>query len=294
MSYSTVNSGTGASKLKGTGRSGRGQSGAEQELFWTKADFAFASKASAIDIDDWNAAVAAGDIQYIGEVQEMDANDAEPTYYEAQVGNYRLKTAKAKRIRQYRLIESAVTHGNLISFDGQAGRLFIKTINDFVKGRIDAGIVKGLKTSQFDVGLLTAATPETPSFTPIDVTFDDPIGDDQNVFEEKIDFEFRDVDQVFEADLEESSVSTTGSVLTFILAIEADGTEVPVAGVTEAMVSVKDANGGELVKTVAQNADGVRYDIDVTTALTGVDVSLDGVQVISGINWSSEEIHVAV
>ena len=294
MSFSTVNNGSGSSKLKGTGRSGRGQAGADQELFWSPESFEFASKSSAVTQADWDAAVAAGSLHYIGEVQEMDASDAEPNFYEAAIGNYRLKTAKAKRIRQYRLIESACTHGNLISFDGQNGRLFIKTTNDFLKARLDGDAVKGFRTSQFDVGLATAATPETPSFTPIDVTFDDPISDDQSVFEDEIDFEFKDIDQVFEADLEAETVASNGTNLTFVLSIEKDGSQDPLAGVTEAMVSVKDANGGELTKTVAQNADGVRYDVDVTTALTGVDVSLLGVQVISSVLWSSEEIRVAV
>jgi len=294
MSYSTRNSGTGASKLKGTGRSGRAQVGADQELFWSTEAFEFATKEDAIDIAAWNAAVLAGSIHYIGQVQEMDANDAEPAYYEATIGSYRLKTAKAKRIRQYRLIESAITHSHLTSFDGRNGRLFIKTTEDYLKAVSVGDAVKGARTSQFDVGLATAATPETPSFTPIDVTFDDPVSDDIAIFEDKLDFEFADVDQVFEADVEVSGVASNGTNLTFTVAFEKDGSGVPLAGVTEAMVSVKDANGGEITKTVVQNADGVRYDIDATTALTGATVSLLNIVTISGILWTSEEVYASV
>lgn len=292
MGYSTVCNAEEAGKLKGTGRSGKAQAGAEQELFWSPNDFSFASKTAALDIANWNTAVAAGDLYYIGVIEEFDASDSEATYYESANGNLRLKTAEAKRIRQYRLVECSCTHAALLSFNGQNGRLFMRTSRSYLKGRMNGVTVEGFKTNQFDVGLLTAATTDSPSFTPIDVTFATPIDDDIDVFEDKIDFEFSQVDQVFNAEISASGVSSNGTTLSFTLKAEKDCSGVALAGVTEPTLIVKDVNGNTLVKTVTPA--GANYTVDVTTALTAVAVSFDGIKSVGGVLYASDEIDVTV
>jgi hypothetical protein len=292
MGYSTVCNAEEAGKLKGTGRSGKAQAGAEQELFWSPNAFSFASASAAVDQLNWDAAVAAGNLYYIGVIEEFDASDSEATFYESANGNLRLKTAEAKRIRQYRLVECSCTHAALLSFDGNNGRLFMRTSRGYLKARMDGVTVQGFKTNQFDVGLLTAATTDSPSFTPIDVTFATPIDDDKDVFEDKIDFEFSQVDQVFNAELSASGVSSNGTALTFTLRVEKDCSGVALTGITEVMLAVTDVNGNALVKTVTPN--GSNYDVSVTTALTGVEVSIDAIQLVGGILYASDVINVAV
>lgn len=295
MSYSTVCDAEEAGKLKGTGRSGKSQAGAEQELFWSPSDFSFASKSDATSKTAWDAAVLAGNLYYIGVIEEFDSNDTEPTYYESVNGNIRLKTAEAKRIRQYRLVECSCTHAALTSFDAQNGRLFMRTTKSYLKGRIDSdGSVMGLKTSQFDVGLLTAATSDTPSFTPIDVTFETPVQDDINVFEDKIDFAFSEVDQIENAELSiVGAVTSNGSNLTFDVKAEKGCSGVALTGATQANFTVKDANGST-IGTVAVVETAGTYAFDVTTAETVVYVEISTPQLIGATIYVSEEIEAKV
>lgn len=296
MSFSTVCDAEEAGRLKGTGRSGKSQAGAEQELFWSPNDFSFSDKNNAVSLSQWNSAVAAGNLYYIGVIEEFDANDTEATYYESPNGNLRIKTANAKRVRQYRLVECACTHAALLSFDAQNGRLFIRTSKGYLKARIeDDGTVRGLKTTQFDVGLKTAATSDTPSFTPIDVTYETPFDDDQDVFEDKIDFEFSQVDQVFNAEFKISSVASNGSNLTFTLTATKDCSNVPLSGLVLANMRFLDANGAAFgtVSMPETGSTGV-YSVDITTAETVADVDIDGVQTVSSINYASEQVRASV
>lgn len=295
MSYSTVCDAEEAGKLKGTGRSGKSQAGAEQELFWSPSDFSFTSKSDAISKTAWDAAVLAGNLYYIGVIEEFDPNDTEPTYYESPNGNLRIKTAEAKRIRQYRLVECSCTHAALLSFDAQNGRLFMRTTKSYLKGRIDSdGSVMGLKTSQFDVGLLTAATVDTPAFTPIDVTFETPVQDDINVFEDKIDFAFSEVDQIENAELSiVGAVTSNGSNLTFDVKAEKGCSGVALTGAVQANFTVKDANGSTLGTFTTVETAGT-YAFDVTTAETVVYVEISTPQLIGATIYVSEEIEAKV
>ena len=292
MSYSTVCNAQSSGTLIGTGRDSKAQVGAEQELFWSPSAFSFASKAAAVDLAQWNTEVANGNLYYLGVIEEFDSNDIEPTFYESPNGNLRLKTANAKRVRQYRLVECACTHAALRSFDGQTGRLFIRTRDGYLKARIESdGTVRGLSTSQFDVGLLTAATVDAPAFTPIDVTFATPSSDDNDVFEDRIDFEFSEVDQIFQAELAASAV-TAGATLDFTLAVTKDCSNVPLSGVVVANLKAEDVNGNALtIASVTPNGDN--YDVSITTALTSAIVQIDGVQSIGGTLYTSEEITVS-
>lgn len=290
MSYSTVNianSGT----LKGTGRKGKAQAGAVKEVFWASEDFSFASKGAAVDIASWNAAVAAGDLYYLGVIEEFDSNDTEPTFYESPNGDYRVKTAEAKRIRQFRFIESAGTHAALTSFDGKNGRLFFLTSREYLQGRVDGNTVKGFKTSQFDVELLTAATNDAPAFTPVNVTFDDPVGDDQNVFEDKIDFTFSEVDQIFNVELIASSVSS-GASLDFTLDLREEFSDVPVAAFASSNMKAT-APDGTALTIATMTASGDQYTVSVTTAETSITFQVDGVQLVGGVLYASEPITVS-
>ncbi|WP_431129756.1 hypothetical protein [Flagellimonas flava] len=297
MSYSTVCDAAAAGRLKGTGRSGKSQAGADQELFWSPNTFSFSNKTDAVSQAAWNTAVAAGNLYYIGVIEEFDSNDTEPTFYESANGNLRLQTANAKRVRQYRLVECACTHAALLSFDGQNGRLFVRTSNGYLRARIESdGTVRGFKTTQFDVGLKTAATTETPAFTPIDVTYETPVDDDKDIFEDSIDFEFSQVDQIFNAEFAISSVASNGSNLTFTLTATKDCSDAPLSGLTTSHVRFLDANGaafGGAITMPETGSTGV-YSVDITTAETVADVDIDGVQQVSSINYVSEQVRASV
>ena len=295
MSYSTVCAAEEAGRLKGTGRSGKSQSGAAQELFWSPNDFSFSNKANAVSQTQWNTAVAAGNLYYIGVIEEFDSNDTEATFYESPNGNLRLKTAEASRVRQYRLVECSCTHAALLSFDGQNGRLFIRTSKGYLKARLESdGTVRGFKTSQFDVGLLTAATNEAPSFTPLDVTYETPIDDDKDVFEDKIDFEFSQVDQIFNAEFDVSSVASNGANLTFTLAATKGCSDAILSGLVRNNLKFTDANGTVLpTATVTETGSTGSNAVDVTTAETTIFVEVDGVQTVANINYASGQERVA-
>lgn len=294
MSYSTACAAEESGRLKGTGRKGNSQAGAVTEIFWATSDQKFASKDAATDIDNWNSEVEAGKLHYIGKIAEMDSNDAEATFYESAIGNLRLKTAESKRIRQYRLVECACTHAALLSFDGQNGRLYLRTDRAFVKATIDRdGIVKGFKTSQFDVGMLVEATPETPAFTPIDVTFENAKNDDINVFEDTIDFTFDEVDQVFNAEFIENTVASNGTNLTFNLVGKKGCSDVPLIGAVTSDFKVTDSNGSQITTFTVSETAGT-YAFDVTTAETVVYVDINGVKRIAGTLYLSDEIKVSV
>lgn len=291
MSYSTVCDAEEAGRLRGTARSGKSQSGAEQEIFWSPSDFSFDDKNDATSLTKWNEEVANGNLYYIGVIEEFDSNDTEPTYYESANGNLRLKTANAKRVRQYRLVECACTHAALTSFDAQNGRLFLRTSKGYLKARIESdGKVRGLKTTQFDVGLKTAATSDTPAFTPIDVTYETPFDDDMDVFEDKIDFEFSQVDQIFNAEFSISNVASNGTNLTFDLTATKDCSNVALSGLLASHMKFTDGNGAVLntVSMPETGSTGV-YSVDITTDETTAFVEVDGVQTVSSINYVSDQ-----
>lgn len=289
--YSTVCDAQEAGKLKGTARSGKSQAGAEKELFWSTDDFEFSDKSVAVNEDNWNTGVENGKLHYIGVLEEFDSNDAEATFYESTNGDYRAKTAEAKRIRQYRLIECSCTHAALLSFDGQNGRLFIRTSRGYLKARIEKdGKVRGFKTSQFDVGLLTASTNETPSFTPIDVTYATPIDDDKDVFEDKIDFEFSQIDQVENAKLVGSSASSDGSNFTFTITATKGCSSAVLTGAVRADFAFENVNGTVLATaTVTETGTTGVYAVDITTDETTIVFSIDGTKKIASTNYVSED-----
>ena len=289
MSYSTVCNAEESGRLKGTASASKSQSGAVKELFWSPESFAFANKADAIDQDVWNTEVGNGNLWYIGVVEEFDSNDTEATYYESPNGDLRLKTAEAKRVKQYRLVECACKHAALLSFDAQNGRLFFRTAKNYLKARMEKdGTVRGFKTNQFDVGILQDATTEAPAFTPIDVTYANPVDDDKDVFEDVLDFTFDQVDQIFNAEMSISNV-VAGASLNFDVLLTKDCSSAALTGAALANFKATDANGAELtITSVTAGAPANSYAFVVDTTDTVCYIELDGVQTIDDINYVSE------
>lgn len=276
-------------------RDGKGQHGPLKELIWTKSDFLVPTTVDAQSQAFWNASIASGDAVYIGEIEEFVANNSAATFYESPNGNIRKEDVAEKRIEQYRLIECACTAAEISKMNGQNGRLWFRSSDGYIVGKCDTDGVqrKGQKTSQFEVGLATRPIVGTPvSYLPIDVTFASPRDDQQNPFDASIDWMFSDLDEVNRADLSATTVATSGTNLTFSLAIGKGCKELALTGAVLANLKVVDVNDNVLVFTVTPNGDN--YDIDVTTALTSAKISLDGIQLIGGVLYASDEITVSV
>lgn len=276
-------------------RDGKGQAGIKKKLMWTKSSLVVPTKDNAKSETYWNSQIALGNAVYVGEIEELVSNNTAATFYESPNGNVRVKDVDSKRIYQFKLVECACTHANLLAMDGANGRLFFETSLGYIVGKDNGDGVIGQLTSQFEIDIKSEAVAGTPvEYSIIDVTMASPKDDDANPFDGKIDWQFQDLDEVNAAELSANTVAATPTNFTFSLYVGNGCKDLALAGVLAADVKVVDTAGNTLVATVTPNGD--RYDVDATTTaqLPSVKVSFDGIRTIGGLLYASDEITVSV
>lgn len=280
-------------------RDGKGQAGIKKKLMWTKSSLVVPTKAEAKSQAYWNTQIAAGNAVYVGEIEELVSNNTAATFYESPNGNTRRKDVAAKRIFQFKLIECACTHANLMSMDGANGRLFFETDLGYIIGKNSGDGAIGQLTSQFEIDIKSEAVSGTPvEYSIIDVTMASPKDDDANPFDAKIDWTFESLDEVNFADiaLVTGSAVATATTYSFTMSVGNGCKELALAGVIDTMLKGTDANGNVLpVASVAANgANAEHYDVVLTTTslLTSANIALDGIQTINSLLYASDEVTV--
>lgn len=260
----------------------KGLIGAYQEAFWAADGFEFASVAAFKDQANWDAAVAAGNLVYLGKGKYSDQS-AEAQNFTDQALDIDIETVAATKVVRSEGVYCACTHAEIKKMNGRGGRIFFRTTNGYgVARREDDGAIKGRAISSMKVANRSVPTTDTPvEYTPIDFVFSDNEGDEKNPFEAKLDFLFSEVDKVYSAVPIVSGESSNGSTLTATLAIKKDCGDEHLGGVVVGNLEAYDEDGNTLtIASLPENASD--YTINITTALTLAYVRFTGIIDVAG------------
>lgn len=260
----------------------KGIIGHYQEAFWSADGFSFGSILAAKDQANWDAAVLAGNLVYLGKGKYSDQS-AEAQFFEDNALDIREETSPATKVVRSEGVYCSCTHAEIKKMDGRGGRIFFRSSNGFLVARMnDDGSIVGRPLTSMAVANRTVPTNEQPvEYTPIDFTMSDNKGDEKNPAELKLDFLFSEVDSVFSAIAVVTNESTNGVTLSAKLAITKDCGEEFLAGIVQGDLEAFDEDGNTLViATWTENASD--YDIEITTALTLVYVRFTGIKDVAG------------
>lgn len=253
--------------------------GAYKRVFFAAAGFEFPSVNAAKDKANWDAAVAAGNLVYLGQCKFEDQS-AEAQFFEDQPLDIREQTAAATKVLRAIQNVNACVHAEIKKLDGRSGRIFIQTAKGYNVGRLaDDGAVIG-REANFTVANRSVSTTETPvEYTITDMNFTDNEGDEKNPCVYKSDFLFSEVDQVYPLTATVSNESSNGSALSAVISLRRTGTNDPLNDVVVADFKAVDDDGNELViASAVEDGDTGDYTVTVTTALTSIYVGFDGIR----------------
>ncbi len=260
----------------------KGIIGYYEEAFWAADSFEFASILAAKDQANWDAAVQAGNLVYLGKGKYSDQS-TEAEFFEDAPLDIREETSPATKVVRSEGVYCSCTHAEIKKMDGRGGRVFFRSSNGYLVARMnDDGTIIGRPISSMAVANRTVPTNETPvEYTPIDFTFSDNKGDERNPAELKLDFLFSEVNSVFSAIAVVSGESSNGSTLSATLAITKDCGEEFLAGIVQGNLEAFDEDGNSLViATWTENSSD--YSIGITTALTLAYVRFTGIIDVAG------------
>lgn len=298
MAYTEACDPSSSSRAFTLARDGKGQAGIKKKLMWTKSSLVVPTKDEAKSLTYWNTQVAAGNAVYVGEIEELVSNNSAATFYESPNGNTRVKDVDSKRIYQFKLVECACTHAQLMAMDGANGRLFFETSLGYIQGKDSGDGAIGQLTSQFEIDILTEAISGTPvAYSVIDVTMASPKDDDANPFDGSIDWTFETLDEVNFAEIElVGAAVATATDYSFTISIGNGCKDLSLANVLAGMLKGEDP-AGNVLPVASVGANGVNaehYDVVLTTtsSLASVKISLDGIQTINSLLYASDEVTV--
>jgi hypothetical protein len=275
----------------------QGLVGAYRGLIWTSGDFSFASVEAAKSIANFNAGIVAGDLISLGEGKFTDQSTAATFFTDAPL-NIRLRNAQKIKTLQFDIAVNACTRAELECMDGRSGRVFLVTDYSYLIGRTnDDGTVQGMPLSSIEFDDIEPTDGTPVKYMTVTMTFSDRKGDIENPFQDLIDWGVCDLDLVFGVAGTTGNVSTNGDELTFELtALEGLG-GTPIEGITAAELEVTDDNGLLLPivsATPAAAPNAHVYTVVVTTALTSVNVSTQGIVVVNGVPYVLNNLVAAI
>lgn len=253
--------------------------GAHKRVFWAAADFEFASVLAAKDKDNWDAAVAAGNLVYLGQCKFEDQS-AEAQFFEDQPLNIREETRAATKVLRAIQNVNACVHSEIRKLNGRSGKVYIQTGKSFAIGRLaEDGAVLG-RAASFSVSNRSVPTTETPvEYTIVDITFTDNDGDENNPCVFKIDWLFSEVDQVYPLTATVGNESSNGTTLTAEITLKKTGTNDPLSDAVLADFKAVDEDGNALtIASVTESGSTGVYTVNITTALTTAYVSFNGIR----------------
>lgn len=266
-----------------------------KELFYAKEDFSFSSITAMKDQSNWDAGVAAGNLIYLGSGKFEDQS-VEQTFFEDT--DLSIKIKQTERIEAFRFILAicACSISELTKMEGTTGRLFIRTSNGYVIGRMqEDGSIKGKPFDDFTISTTIPVNATPVRYTNLDFTMSDYKGDLRNALEAKTTFSFADVDQVFALDGVVDTVASNGTNLTFNLTLTQGCSDTVASGLVKANLKVTDVNGNDISTfTVTESGSTGVYAIDVTTALTTVYIESNSIVSVSDVLFVLDQVKAEV
>lgn len=256
--------------------------GPYKRIFYAVDGFEFPSVLAAKDKDNWDAAVAAGNLIYLGQCKFEDNSEEAQLFEDAALDISEETTAATKKIRAIQNVNSCV-HAEIKKLSGRSGRIYIQTAKGFGIGRFaEDGAVPG-RAASFAVSNRTVPTTDTPvEYTQVDITFTDNEGDEKNPCVFKTEFLFSEVDQVYPLTATVGNESSNGSTLTAEVTLRKTGTSNPLTGALVADFKAVDEDGNVLtIASVSEAGTTGVYTVNITTALTTAYLSFDGIRDIA-------------
>ena len=280
MGYTESISAASANQVIATGGiDEQGLIGAYSEAFYFPDSFEFSSVAFAKDIDNWSDAVQNSGAIYLGRCK-FENNSEEAQFFTDAPLNINEETSAATKVLRAIQQTNSITHAELKKLDGRSGSVAFLTSKGFVVARFqDDGAPKG-RPASFSVASREVPTTEQPTrYTIIDINLTDNDGDENNPCEFKVDWLFKEVEQVNPVGVTVQNESSNGSTLTAELTLTKAGTVSPLTGAVAADFSAIDEDGQALtIDSVSESGATGVYTINLTTALTTAIVSFNGIR----------------
>lgn len=236
----------------------------------------------------WETAIKAKTVIPFPLVQEVEPQNVEATYFETASGST-FKTKAEKRKTMYQFIENIVVHSGMKSHSDRGWNVWFYTelgyLRCHTKG-VDS--YEGIKISQFFVNAQTTQNFTDPAHTPVIMEHNDVNDWDMEFGVLQPDFDMKDLEGVFQVDLQVLSATQLTGTLTVNIKLSVRGTNAPLIGVPLADLLLKDADGLEVVINSAVESPSGTYTVVATDAAITGTISTDGVITVGTDNYQSD------
>lgn len=236
----------------------------------------------------WDAAIKAKTVIPFPEVQEIEPQNIEASYFESAAGSTYLVKGE-KRKTSFQFIENIVVHSGLKSHSNRTWNIWYYTEKGYLRCHtkgVDS--YEGLKAARFYVNAQTTQNFSDPSHTPVIIEQNDVDDWDMEFGVLQPDFDMKDLEGVYQTSVVVNSATTATGVITVTVAVTIKGTNAPLTGLLLANFELKDASGGVISLTSATEtgATGV-YAIVATSAATTGTAGLKSVVTVGTNNYQS-------
>ena len=236
----------------------------------------------------WDAAIIAKTVIPFPDVQEIEAQDVEATYFESAAGSsYLVKEEKRKTMFQF--IENIVAHSGMKSYANRGWNIWYYTEKGYLRCHtkgVDS--YEGLKASRFYVNAQTTQNFSDPAHTPVIIEQNDVDDWDMEFGVLQPDFDMKDLEGVKQTSIVVNSASTSGTVATLSITATVKGTNAILSGLAVADIEWKDESGTVVdADSVTETGTSGVYVVVVTDDATTGTIGLDGVVTIGTDNYSS-------
>lgn len=257
--------------LKGTGVVNSAKSlGADKRIFL--AESTFTGTAAQLKTQAyWDAAILAGTVIPFPQVQEIEPQDVEASYYESASGDTYL-TKEEKRKTMYEFIESIVTHSGMKSHSDRSWNIWYYTEKGYLRCHsLAEDSFEGLKASRFYVNAQKTPTFSDPSKTPVIVEHDSVDDWDLEFGVIQPDFNMLDLEGVIQINAYSVSSTQVTGTLTVNVTLTVEGTNAILTGALIGNMQLKDASGDVITITSSTEtgSTGVYVIVATDTAVAG-------------------------
>jgi len=242
----------------------------------------------------WDAKIKSKEAFIFPLVREVEPQNVEATYFEAGDGSsYLIKDEVRKTM--YQFIENIVTHSGMKSYANRGWNIWYYTEQGYLRCHtkgVDS--YEGLKASRFYVNAQTTQTFTDALHTPVIIEQADVNDWDMEYGVIQPDFDMKDLEGVFQADVVEVSSTQVTGTLTVNIKVSVKGTNTPLAGLLPADFNLIDESGATVTVDTAVESPSGTYAIVATDDATTGTIGLKDVVTIGTDNYQSVLIPFAV
>lgn len=236
----------------------------------------------------WDAAILAGTVIPFPEVMEIEAQNVEAAYFESSSGAT-FKTKEEKRKTMFQFIENIVVHSGMKSHADRQWNVWFYTGKGYLRCHtkgVDS--YEGLKTSNFFVNAQTTQNFSDPSHTPVIIEFNDVNDWDMEYGVLQPDFDMKDLEGVFQADIIVGASTQLTGTLTVGITATVKGNNAALSGLVVGDIALYDESGVLVtVDSVTETGTTGVYTVVATDDATTGTIGLLNVVTIGTDNYQS-------